>query len=1674
MNNDTFMNNKNVNAPGREPWGTVYQRIMAKGNNSSRNGNDWASVNNRIMQKARDPHVKMRYNITQPAKAANQDIISWSDLNAEAMPMPKIAQPAKPDIFDKTFRATQPNSKAEQQKANYDYLQRIVAKSNAPSAGERLGAGVNSIWQTAAAAVPMLGSTAKQAAENAAAAANSKEYAAKRAQLFMLQNGLSTTPEYDKRKVEETAARAALQNVVETEQLNKPVAPDSAGMKLMREAKASQQRAVEGLSPTGQFIGNTLISVGQNAAMLPTALINPAAPLVGMGAVAAADKAYGLSEQGVGAGEAFTRGVISGGIESLTEKLPLDNLLKVANTAAGRSAIKSVLQQMGMEATEEAASYVINYAADRAARDPNAEFSLQELALSAAGGALSGGIMGGAAAGVNRLGGVAQYREQNISQTSQNVTENAENVIEAEKKPANSQTVGDLQGEVKNYSADEASKIQKVSKKYINLVNNVDTTIKDFFAKWKDGKTNTDKVEKLYLGKPSPLLRGRISNALGYDVASNDLILTNDNVIHIFKNHGNEAAEISRGNVPVNENNIQRLIETLNGPDKVYAGEIQKDGRPSAVIEKSYPDGTAFCVEVDNSNRGTLEAKTFYIKKSTMPMGNTVSKTALPFTPKATDSVLSAPILPQAQNKSNNNISAEQQNNAQPDMLAPLRERMQAAEQTAEPPKEKPQSLQDVLYRLKERGMTVTQGGVDITAGERTGAFEQRKMREYGVDNINELTAVMSPEDWAAYEERRAQDDNESIDALMYDIDREELAKRARAAAKAPNEKTVELISNPDNGIIETDAINESAQMLANIPFAANKTISQNLDDAVKGAKGDLPLLPNQIRQLRQMLYNAIEKPLAEAKAKYIAGIKSKAGQFAKDMDRLGIKAGSQESAAVQWIGEGQRQGPDGEAVEYTLADLQQQFPDSWQNIMEAAQICRGIYDAYVNEINDALRKVYPDVEKRAMELADKINARIAYNNSQAQIWIDRAAQLEQKAANATNAKHKAGSKAETKEAERANRLNDQAVKARETAERYTRAAAAAEQKAIELQRKIESGEILRNKRLMPRKDYFHHFNEMEQGLGGFVNILTGSHDISAQLAGKSEFTKPKSKWWGALQHRNNGKYTADAVGGMARYIPAAEYKIAFDPFIAQMRGNIEQLVNVTEKTKNANSLIEYLTDWTNDLAGKTNFLDRPFQKIFDRRSMKALEWLNNRAKANAVAGNIGSALVQIGNIPNAMIFIGNPVHWAQAAQDISTGQSRESESVFLNERYINNELDKLQKSSIGQDISNWMLEIGDKQAARLIWNAAYHQFESGDYKGMRQYENAADYADDITRRSIGGRGVGEMALTQKSRIVKLFAPFQVEVNNTWNLLTEKLGERDAAGLMRYAIGAWAINSLLYAITGRRALFDPIDALIDAIKGAMDENEKDERSAAERLAGAAQRIGGEVVSNMPYASTAATMLTGADNSANIFGEADPTRYGTGNIAVQSIAKPVGQLLSGQNVDILPAITSFALPYGGKQAERTIEGAQALGMLPYIRYNTKDGFETAQNEFGASRATSGRIRFPITEPLDKALTLTMGEWSTRRGREYLDEKRTPLGDKQSEAMEKMFAAGISPDDYYDAVIAARKAQSRKDSQGKTIVSQDKDKVRLIKQALPHLTERERKLIYAAMGISKNAW
>ena len=278
----------------------------------------------------------------------------------------------------------------------------------------RLRSGVQSILSSTFGALPAVGETVAQVGRNANAQANDPEYQSlsqRYSQLVGRMGGLErsyrghedylyATEEWNAlaREREEVLASLRARGTA----FDNPVDVNSEGMRLIRESAQYQQQALEGLEGAPRLLGETALSIGQNAILLPTAAINPTVPLAAMGAISAANRMYELSERGLSASEALGRGLISGGIEAATEKIPLENLLSVVRTG-GSSALRNVLRQAGIEAGEESVSYLANYLADVAAQDPEAEFSLQELARSAAGGALSGGVFGGAAMGINAL-----------------------------------------------------------------------------------------------------------------------------------------------------------------------------------------------------------------------------------------------------------------------------------------------------------------------------------------------------------------------------------------------------------------------------------------------------------------------------------------------------------------------------------------------------------------------------------------------------------------------------------------------------------------------------------------------------------------------------------------------------------------------------------------------------------------------------------------------------------------------------------------------------------------------------------------------------------------------------------------------------------------------------------------------------------------------------------------------------------------------------------------------------------------------------------------------------------------------------------------------------------------------------------------------------------------------
>lgn len=781
----------------------------------------------------------------------------------------------------------------------------------------------------------------------------------------------------------------------------------------------------------------------------------------------------------------------------------------------------------------------------------------------------------------------------------------------------------------------------------------------------------------------------------------------------------------------------------------------------------------------------------------------------------------------------------------------------------------------------------------------------------------------------------------------------------------------------PQGEPVEVDF--ELAAALGNKGVNYSKDLGRNLDAAAGGNK-----------KAREWLRGLVEKPFYAAKKRYAQSIVKNLDRYKQAMDELGIRPGSRESKAVMWYGEGRRKVKGNEYESYSIAELRNEFPNSWEKIQKADEVNRKLYNEYIDRINSVLDEIYPQVMEKAQAKLDKLEANLDYYRKQLSEATD------------------------PKEIERMQR-NVQLTRGEVNA----------------LRAQIETGDVLRNKRLIPRQNYYHHVQEISQGFSKLAQILSTPADISTNLVGVSDFTKPKSRWAGFMQQREGGfNYSEDSIAAMVDYMKDAEYKVNMDPIIARNRNIIKGLAEQTKNTRNANKFIEWMTDWTNDLAGKTNPIDRALQKITDRKSMQVLRWLNNRVKANAVVGNLNSAVSQFFNLPNAAAYIKNPADWAQGAAIymgdlVGDTKSRNAlnQSGFLLERYGVDKAEAAFDNGVLKapaKFANWLLTFGDQQMSKLIWSSAYAQ-------GLRKGEaDPVQYADDITRRSVAGRGVGEVPLFQKSEIVKLLAPFQVEVNNSWQLLKERVHEKDAAGLLLIFLASWLMNGISEKITGNRVVFDPIDAAMDGVKNAKEEAESEGRDAqaGDYVTSIGGRLLGETLSAMPMGSQIATNLLGLDsalgfNSEKFFGDSDPTRYGTGNVGLSALTKPALEYLMAEDkskVNLLDDAMNLLPPFGGKQIARTIGAAQDMGFLPDGPFGLPIGNDAEQAP--GSYTASGNLRFPIdtTDPVNVAAGLMFGSYGTKEGKEYIQNGAQAKGSKYTQAYRNALQNNISGEQF----------------------------------------------------------
>lgn len=384
--------------------------------------------------------------------------------------------------------------------------------------------------------------------------------------------------------------------------------------------------------------------------------------------------------------------------------------------------------------------------------------------------------------------------------------------------------------------------------------------------------------------------------------------------------------------------------------------------------------------------------------------------------------------------------------------------------------------------------------------------------------------------------------------------------------------------------------------------------------------------------------------------------------------------------------------------------------------------------------------------------------------------------------------------------------------------------------------------------------------------------------------------------------------------------------------------------------------------------------MDRFVQKVIPggRKAFAMIDWLNNRVKGNVILGNLSSALAQVANVPQGIAFAKRySIPGAgRSLKSIFTENEQIAKSGFIKERYggIGGSIYRQFDTRIidqPKKFAVWMMETADKMGTQFIWNSAYE-------KALAQkVPDPIRYADNVTRRLVAGRGVGEVPLVQKSRIFQLVAPFQLEVANLWSIMRDFVKEKDFSALVILAVGNFMFNKAMEKTRGSSVTFDPIQAMIDAMGKDL--------TPAQR----GGRLAGEVLSNLPLGQTIAAAYP--EYGSEVFGQKlptrkeffnreDPTRFGGGVLIGKGLQDPIYKLLP---------------PFGGGQVKKFIEGKRAF------------------DEGGVYTKNQSQLKYPVSKDnVNAAKGMIFGPGAFREAKDYYDKGKRPLTEVQTEQLKKM--------------------------------------------------------------------
>ena len=551
----------------------------------------------------------------------------------------------------------------------------------------------------------------------------------------------------------------------------------------------------------------------------------------------------------------------------------------------------------------------------------------------------------------------------------------------------------------------------------------------------------------------------------------------------------------------------------------------------------------------------------------------------------------------------------------------------------------------------------------------------------------------------------------------------------------------------------------------------------------------------------------------------------------------------------------------------------------------------------------------------------------------------------------------------------------------------------------------------------IPRLDnYFLHFRAMDDtfsrlGLPFNPNDIRAK-DLPTDLNGVTADLKPGQPYFASAMHRTGQRTSFDLLGGLERYLTSAKNQIyhiddiqtlrALRNYIADTYGQAKGLEGIDTLSEeeaqerisqvygsHLSTFAKFLNEEANTLAGKTALIDRGLEGIIGRRGITFLDTVNRQVGANMVGFNVSSSLTNFISVVQAFAKSNKASFVKAFAQTtanklgslVGRGDGFADQSPVMIRRRGADRFYRTPWQKAG-DAGYFLMGAVDNISTELIARTKYNELVS---KGM-DAQKAHYETDKWVSRLMGDRSLGQQPQLYNSKMLGLLTKFQLEVRNQLDsqfydtiqeakVSNEEIENRLARNartaakvtstFFQLAVAQHLFGKAFESIAGYNPAFDIIGALIKAF--GFDDDEESEDTVLDNV----EQGFLELLGDLPYAST----FTG------------------GRIPIES-ALPIEQFITGKDdygneksrlATLGEAAPYYLLPSGYGQIKKTYQGSQMFD----------DDLPIA-----GSYTDSGNLRFAVEDTTENRLQAGLfGQWASDEARDYFDNERSPLKEKQ---------------------------------------------------------------------------